>query len=62
MIQVAEKVIKITVDIEQPAGLVVKTELPPGDDFNDLLERSEPTGQRNETVGQGCHHRLARVH
>jgi len=40
----------------------VKAELPPGDDFEELLERSEPAGQGQKGVGMRRHERLALVH
>ncbi len=54
--------VEVAFDVEQTAGLFVKTELPPGDDFEELFERSEPAGQRNERVGERSHQRLALVH
>src|SRR5271157_2889548 len=35
---------KIALDIEQPAGLLVQTELRPGHDLKELLERAHAAG------------------
>ena len=51
-----------TGDVEQAERLGVQPELRPGRDLDELLERPEAAGQRDETVGEVGHHRLALVH
>ncbi|MNJ76941.1 hypothetical protein D3C77_743310 [compost metagenome] len=51
-----------TVNIQQPDRLAVVTDLPPGPDFEQLLQRTDAARQGNKTVGQFGHPRLTGVH
>ena len=49
-------------DVQQPQRLGVDAELRPGVDLEELLERADAAGQRDEGVGELGHERLALVH
>jgi len=51
----------VVADIEQADRLAVELELRPRHDLGQLFERPEPTGQRDERIGEVGHLRLALV-
>ena len=52
----------VAADVQEPDRLEVDAEHRPGQRLDDLLERPDATGQRDEGVGQLGHPRLALVH
>ena len=62
MIQKVDKAVVIPFDIQQPAGLVVKSELGEGQNLKQLLKRADSARQGDECIGQLRHVRLTFVH
>ena len=51
-----------SVDVQNPARLVMNSQVNPGDRFHELLEGAEPAGQHDHGVGEIGHPRLPLVH
>src|SRR5581483_7949742 len=52
----------IAVDADDQDRLVVELQLAPGDDLEELVQRTGPAGQDDERIGPAEHRRLARMH
>ena len=62
MAQELQHGVVVAAHIEDAHGLVVVAELPPSPDFEQLFERADPAGNRQESLGAVGHQRLAFVH
>ena len=54
--------VEVAAGVEDDDGLVIESQLLPGDDFEQLLEGADASGQGNGAVGESCHDLLALVH
>lgn len=62
VIEKAQQAIVVTFDIQDPAGLPLKPELRPGQDFAKLLESAIPAWQCDEGIGQPGHQSFPLMH
>ena len=62
MLEEGEQVVEIPLHIQQPAGLFVKTQLSPGQCFENLLKSAPASWHGNKAVRHMRHQRFSLVH
>ena len=62
VVEEAHEAVEVAAHVEEAERLGVQAELVPRVDLEQLLERADPAGQRDEGVGELGHLRLALVH
>ena len=62
MVQPCHQQIEVVLEIEQSARLAVESELCPCQYLRNLVQSSQPAGQRDEGIGELDHHRFPLMH
>lgn len=62
VVQELKQMVVVALDVQNAAGLALQSELVPGEDLAELVERAIAAGQGNESIGEFGHKGFALVH